>query len=63
MLRKSTDIIIWGTVVGVKARRSLASPGTAAEMTFEGPRAERIEERSKGYASISHSFSEFRVCL
>ena len=48
MLRKSTGVSISGMVVGVKARRSLGMPGTAAEMTFEGPRAERRVERRRG---------------
>ena len=48
MLRKSILPMICGIVVGVKARRSLGMPGTAAEITFEGPRAERMEERRRG---------------
>ena len=48
MLKKSRDAEIVGMVVGVKAIMSRGSPGTAAEMSFWGPRAERISERSTG---------------
>ena len=48
MLKKSRDAEIAGRVVGVKASMSRGSPGTAAEMSFWGPRAERISESSKG---------------
>lgn len=48
MLKKSTDSMILGIVEGVKAIISRGNPGTAAEMTLEGPIAERISARSSG---------------
>ena len=48
MLKKSREALMAGMVVGVKASMSLGKPGTAAEMSLWGPRAERISERSKG---------------
>ena len=47
-LKKFRDALIAGTVVLVKASMSLGRPGTAAEMSFLGPKAERIAERSSG---------------
>ena len=37
-----------GMVVLVKASMSLGRPGTAAEMSLLGPRAERISARRRG---------------
>lgn len=48
MLRKSKDALIRGTVSLVKASMSLRSPGTAADISFWGPRAERISDKSNG---------------
>ena len=48
MLRKSKEALRVGSVVSVKASMSLGSPGTAAEMSLVGPRAERSSERRRG---------------
>jgi hypothetical protein len=56
ILKKSKDALIFGTVSSVKAIMSRMRPGTAADMSFSGPKAVRISERSLGYASISQAF-------
>ena len=48
MLKKSRDALMAGVVVLVKASMSLGRPGTAAEMSLVGPKAERISESSNG---------------
>ena len=48
MLKKFRGALIAGTVVFVNASISLGSPGTAADMIFRGPSADRISERSNG---------------
>ena len=48
MLKKSKLALIAGVLVFVNASMSRSSPGTAAEMSFSGPRAERIDESSNG---------------
>ena len=63
MFQKSRLSEIWGTVVDVKAIMSRGRPGTAAEMSFEGPRDERSSERRRGNAEISHTFSELGCVL
>jgi len=63
MLKKSSEALMRGIVDAVKAIMSLIRPGTAAEMSFSGPSAARISDRSWGYASISHAFSAFGTFL
>ena len=48
ILRKSMEAFMLAIVEGVKASMSRGRPGTAAEMSFVAPRAERIQERSLG---------------
>ena len=48
ILKKSRDALMAGRVVLVKASMSRGRPGTAAEMSLVGPKAERISERSNG---------------
>lgn len=48
IFRKSTEDMMEGILEGVKASMSLCSPGTAAEMSFDGPRAVRRAERRSG---------------
>lgn len=48
ILRKSREAFMLVMVEGVNAIMSWGRPGTAAEMSFVGPRAERMEERSFG---------------
>ena len=48
ILKKSRDASIDGMLGFVKANMSLGSPGTAAEMSFLEPKAERISESSSG---------------
>lgn len=48
ILRKSTDLLIDGIVDLVNANMSRRSPGTAAEMTLDGPKADRISARRSG---------------
>jgi len=52
-----------GMVSFVKASMSRRRPGTAADMIFDGPRAERISARRRGYAVISQALEEFGTCL
>ena len=47
-LKKSREALIWGMVACVNASISLGRPGTAAEMSLSGPRADRISERRRG---------------
>lgn len=47
-LKKSRDALIAGIVVLVKASISLGRPGTAAEISLIGPRAERISASNNG---------------
>ena len=63
MLKKSRDALMLGIVSLVKAIMSLVRPGTAADMSFLGPKAARISDNSFGYASISHAFSAFVTFL
>jgi hypothetical protein len=63
MLKKSKEALILGMVSLVKASMSRRRPGTAAEMIFSAPRAERISASSLGYASISQALSELGTCL
>jgi hypothetical protein len=63
ILKKSSDALIAGIVSLVNAIMSRRRPGTAAEITLFGPRADRISASNLGYDSISHAFSAFGVCL
>ena len=48
MLKNEREALMLDMVAGVKAIISRGRPGTAAEISFVGPKAERIEERSSG---------------
>ena len=45
---KSREGTIRGMVEGVNASMSLCKPGTAAEMSSEGPRTERRVDNKRG---------------
>lgn len=63
MLRKSREPLISGSVSRVNASMSRRRPGTAAERSLVGPRAERIAERRCGYAWISQVLWALGTCL
>ena len=48
ILKKSSEALNLGIVSLVKAIMSLVRPGTAADMSFSGPKAARISDSSFG---------------